>query len=157
MCAPNTHTHTQKDSRFHFSFSSLISSRSRLFMERSWEKANFVHIHYTLYTEPSGTILRQRRKNGITNVSLEKNEFIEFAHRVCIDEHNHMHTCHVSLPLLVCLAYVYVLAHRSLLHHRIILWHCLCSSFSFQPFFSLSCVCFLAKCAQFALVLALNK
>lgn len=60
--------HTKKNSRFHFSFlffvvsffMLLISSRSRLFMVRSWEKTEF-HTHSpTCYLKPSGIILHPK-------------------------------------------------------------------------------------------------
>lgn len=66
------YTRNEKNSRFHFSFSLLISSRSRLFMVRSWEKSEFrshsLYINILVYGEPSGIILHPKKNNTVINI-----------------------------------------------------------------------------------------
>lgn len=148
VCARAPKIHTKR-----FAFSVFPSRRwFHLVQGYLWyvhgKKANFVHIHYSLYTEPSGTIRRKLRhyKCIVWNIKMDS---------------LNLHTC-VSPPLLVGVLvhkYVYVLAHRSLLHHRISLWHCLTSSssyFSFQSPRFVSCAFFahMRVPCQFALALA---
>lgn len=93
----------------------------------------------------------------------KKFEFIEFQFGICTSyahtlTHTHTHISYAyELDVSVC-ACMYVRTHRSLLHHRIILWHCVYRHlflskllFFFVYWMCICFICFLAMCAVFAL------
>lgn len=79
----------------------------------------------------------------------------QFAH--CVHTHTHSICIWIWIRCISMYACVYVRAHRSLLHHRIILWHCvyrhlfLSNLFCFRVRMCICFICFLAMCAVCAL------